>query len=336
MADASPEKLVAIAYAYREAKALLSAVELGVFTTLAGGALSLDALSAQAGIHRRGARDFLDALVALGVLDRNVRGEYFNTPAASLYLDQGRDTYIGGELEFINAHLYGHWNDLTKALRTGLPINPLAATGSGYRNRYARPAEVARFAQAMTAATKPIALALGTAFPWSRRTTMVDVGSGQGCLPVELARQHPHLRCDGFDLPPMQAVFEQYVADHGLSARVRFRPGDFFEDPLPCADVVVIGRVLHNWDTAGKKTILQKAHDALPDGGTVIVYERLIDDARRHNARGLLSSLNMLVMTAGGFDFSAADCIGWMAETGFREMSVQPLTDDQAMVVGSR
>lgn len=134
----------------------------------------------------------------------------------------------------------------------------------------------------------------------------------------------------------MQAAFEKYAADHGLSGRVRFRAGDFFEHPLPRADVVVIGRVLHNWDTAAKKMILRKAHDALPAGGTVIVYERLIDDERRRNAKALLSSLNMLVMTAGGFDFSAADCIGWMAEAGFRGMSVRPLTDDQTMVIGSR
>ncbi|NLD56497.1 MAG: methyltransferase domain-containing protein [Burkholderiaceae bacterium] len=336
MTNASPDRLVDIAYAYRESKALLTAVELGVFTVLAGGGLSLEALSGRLGLHGRGARDFLDALVALGVLDRDEGGQYRNTPEAARFLDRGRDTYIGAEMEFINAHLYGHWNGLTTALRTGQPVNPMATAEGGYKRRYTRPAEVMRFARAMTAATRPVARALASAFAWSDHRTMADVGSGQGCLPVELARQHPHLRCVGFDLAPMQAVFDRYVADHGLADRVRFSPGDFFEDPLPGADVIVIGRVLHNWDTPGKVAILRKAYDALPEGGTVIVYERLIDDERRREARALLSSLNMLVMTPGGFDFSAADCIGWMGQVGFRGARVSPLTADQTMVVGFR
>jgi hypothetical protein len=111
-------------------------------------------------------------------------------------------------------------------------------------------------------------------------------------------------------------------------------PGDFLSNPLPSAQVLIFGRVLHSWDLATKKTLLQKAYRALPAGGAVIVYERLIDDDRRVNAAALLASLNMLIMTAGGFDFTAAECMGWMAEAGFHSMRTEPLTTEQSMIVG--
>ena len=96
----------------------------------------------------------------------------------------------------------------------------------------------------------------------------------------------------------------------------------------------MLGRVLHNWDLATKKMLLRKAYDALPRGGALVVYERLIDDERRANAAGLLASLNMLIMTTGGFDFTGSDCIAWMRESGLRDMRVESLASGQSMVVG--
>ncbi len=173
-------------------------------------------------------------------------------------------------------------------------------------------------------------------FPWKNYTTVLDIGTAQGCLPVQIAQAHDHIGGAGFDLPHVRAAFEAYVGEHRLSDRLRFHRGDFFHDPFPPADVLVMGRVLHNWDLSTKKMLLAKAYQALPAGGCLIVYERLIDDERRTNAAGLLASLNMLVMTSGGFDFTGADCIGWMRETGFRDMRVEALTDDQSMIVGTK
>ena len=121
-----------------------------------------------------------------------------------------------------------------------------------------------------------------------------------------------------------------------MSDRLRFVPGDFFVDPLPAADVLVMGRVLHNWDLPTKRMLLRKAHAALPRDGALIVCERFIDDGRRASSAGLLSSLNMLIMTEGGFDFTAADCMSWMREAGFREMRCEPLADTHAMVVATK
>src|SRR4051795_9141013 len=186
----------------------------------------------------------------------------------------------------------------------------------------------------MTGVSLPTARAIATAFPWQEYQTFVDVGCAQGGLPVEIARAHPHLTGTGFDLPPVRPVFERYVAQHGLGDRLRFRPGDFFADPLPQADVLVMGHILHDWGLDEKRTLLKKAYESLPEGGALIVYDAVIDDERRGNAFGLLMSLNMLIETPGGFDYTGADCRSWMHETGFRESYVEPLLGPDAMVVG--
>ena len=115
-----------------------------------------------------------------------------------------------------------------------------------------------------------------------------------------------------------------------------FTAGDFFKDPLPTADVIVFGRILHNWDLATKTMLLQKAYDALPPAGAAIVYDLLIDDDRSAEPTGLLSSLNMLLWTAAGFGYTGADCVGWMRETGFVGMRVEKLPGGHSMIVGNR
>ena len=328
-----PDHILRIGHAFQEAKVLLSAVELGLFSALSKGPLDGAALQQRLGIDPRGAYDFFDALVAMRLLDRDQEGYYANTAETALYLDQRQPNYLGSELEFLNAHLYGRWDFLTLALKTGKAQSGAGAAGN-YPTRYADADSLAGFAKAMTAQTLSLAKALAARFPWRDYQTVVDVGCAEGCLPVELAQVHPHLTGGGFDLPPLKALFDGYVAEHGCRNRLRFYPGDFFEDSLPAADVLVMGRVLHNWDLATKKMLLAKAYGALPPGGALIVYERLIDDERRVNVVGLLASLNMLIMTAGGFDYTGANCIGWMQEAGFCEVRVAPLAAEQSMVVG--
>ena len=175
--------------------------------------------------------------------------------------------------------------------------------------------------------------AIAAKFPWRQYRTMIDVGTAQGCLAMQIAQAHSHISGGGFDLPTMQPLFESYVREHRLDHRLRFHAGNFLRDPLPSADVLMFGRVLHNWDLPTKKMLLKKAYDALPRGGSVIVFERLIDDERRRGLGGLLASLHMLVMTEGGFDFSAAECASWMLEAGFHDPTVISVTSTHSMVV---
>ena len=329
----TPDRIMELGHAFFASRALLSAVELGVFTTLADGPLDLEALRKRVGIHDRGTRDFLDALVALGMLVRHKDGRYANSPETGLYLDRNKPTYVGGLLESFSADRYGLWVSLTTGLRSGMPQCNKSMV-SNFAVLYADETSREMFVSGMTARTRPVAKALSTKFPWANRATLIDIGGAEGCLPVEIAKAHPHITGGGFDLPALRSLFDSYVQQHALTNRLRFYPGDFFSGPLPAADVLILGRVLHNWDLPTKRMLLKKAHDALPPGGALIVYERLIDDDRRVHAAGLLSSLNMLLMSNGGFDFTGADCVGWMRETGFSDIRVEPLTADQSMVVG--
>jgi hypothetical protein len=326
-------RIITLAHAFRGAKTLLSAAELGVFTALGEKPLDLEQLRTKVGVAERGARDFFDALVALGMLERDSAGRYSNTPAANLYLDRRKPTYIGGELEHFSRYVFPHWSSLTTALKTGQPQSGARATGH-YPAFYGEPRSVEGFARGMAGGALPVAHALAEKFAWRNCASFTDIGTAQGILPVVIAQAHPHLTGSGFDLPALQPLFEDYARRHGVADRVRFLPGDFLSNPLPSAQVLIFGRVLHNWDLATKKTLLQKAYGALPARGAVIVYERLIDDDRRVNAAALLASLNMLIMTAGGFDFTAAECMGWMAEAGFHSMRTEPLTTEQSMIVG--
>ncbi len=323
-----------LGFGYWGSRTLLSAVELGVFTELAKGPpMSLDEVRGRLRLHERSARDFLDALVALGMLRRD-QGRYANTPATDLYLDRRKPTYMGGMLEMMSARLFGFWATLTEGLQTGEPQNEANRGGDLFGTLYSDPARLEQFLSAMTGLSLGIGHALAQKFPWSQYRSFVDIGTAQGGLPVVLAQQHKHLHGIGADLPVVGPIFEKYVASNGLQERLTFASLDFFEQPLPGADVVIMGHILHDWDLPTKKMLVRKACDAIPDGGAFIVFEALIDDERRSNAFGLLMSLNMLVETRGGFDYTGADCAGWMREAGFRQTRVEHLSGPDSMVVG--
>jgi hypothetical protein len=327
----TPEHILQTGLAFWASKVLLSAVEIGLFTELAQGARTLESVQASLGLHPRAGRDFLDSLVALGFLQRR-EGKYSNTAETDFYLDSGKPSYIGGMLAMANHRLYGAWGRLTNALRTGQPQNELG--DGGFDALYADPAKLREFLAAMSGVSRGAAMAIAAKFPWKNYKTFVDVGTAQGDTAAQIALANPHLHGTGFDLPQVAPVFQEYIAALGLSDRVKFSVGSFFESPLPKADVVVMGHILHDWDLETKKMLTAKAYDAVPEGGAFIVYESIIDDDRSKNAFGLMMSLNMLIETPGGFDYTGADCQGWMKEAGFRETCVEHLVGPDSMVIG--
>lgn len=331
----TPEKILETAAAFAPAKALLTAVELGIFTELAQGPLALQALTERLGLHPRGAQDYFDLLVSLHFLERQ-HGTYTNTPETDLFLDRKKPSYLGGSLEMLNTRIYPLWMSLGEALRTGKVQNEAKEPGSDdtFGSIYADPAVMRGFLRSMTGLSRPVALALAATFPWQNYQTILDVGTAQGDCAVQIAQVHPHLTGGGFDLPAVRPSFEEYVAQNGLGDRLRFFAGDFFEVDLPPADVLIMGQILHDWDLVHKQHLLKKAYDTLPAGGALIVYDALIDEERRHNSFALLSSMNMLLETIGGFNYSGADCMMWMQAAGFRQASVEQLTGPYSMVVG--
>jgi O-methyltransferase domain/Dimerisation domain len=330
----TPERIMQVGLGFWASKALLSAIEMGVFTELARHPEDLSSLRDRLGLHDRAAHDFFDALVALGFLERR-DGVYYNTRETDLFLDRRKPSYLGGILEMANHRLYGFWGGLTEGLRTGRPQNETAAGHTPFfETVYADPARLEEFLAAMTGLSRPANMTIAATFPWRDYASFVDVGSAQGDLAVQIALAHPHLSGTGLDLPEVGPIFEDYVAAKGLAGRVGFAPVDFLQAPLLAADVITMGHVLHDWDLETKRMLVGKAYDALPDGGALVVYESMIDDDRSQNIFGLLMSLNMLIDTDGGFDYTAADCRGWLTDAGFTRTSAQHLVGPDSMVVG--
>ena len=330
----TPAAILQTGLAFWPAKTLLSAIELGLFTELAGGPQGYEALRTRLGLHARSARDFFDTLVALGFLARE-GDRYANTRETDLFLDRGKPSYVGGILEMANARLYPFWNHLTDALKTGLPQNEVRTGGAAmFETLYADPARLKQFLEAMTGISRGANMAIARQVPWASYRNYVDVGTAQGDLAAQIALANPHLTGQGFDLPQVGPIFTEYVAGLGLSDRLSFAAGSFFTDPLPRADVVLMGHILHDWDLSEKKMLIVKAYEALPKGGALVVYESIIDNDRSKNAFGLMMSLNMLIETPGGFDYTGADCEGWMKDAGFTSTRTEPLVGPDSMVVG--
>src|SRR5215213_9319205 len=221
-----PEHILEVSFAFRKSKALLSAVELGLFSALNEGPQSAQALAHRLGLQGRGSRDFFDALVALKLLKRDREGRYSNTPDCAAYLDPQQPSYIGGLLEYLNARMYRTWDYLTPALRTGVPQAGPAAAG-GFEGLYADQPALETFLKGVTGGSRLVARALAQRFQWEEYRTVIDIGTAQGCAPVEIAQAHPHLTGGGFDLPQLHGPFTSYVRKHRLDRRLKFYPGNF-------------------------------------------------------------------------------------------------------------
>jgi O-methyltransferase domain/Dimerisation domain len=334
MQSMTPDKIMQVGLGFWASKTLLSAIEMELFTELGKHPEDLKTLQGRLGLHPRSAHDFLDTLVALGFLGRT-NGKYHNSPESDLFLDKNKPSYVGGILEMANHRLYPHWAHLTEALRTGRHQGESKGGDGGvFEALYADPARLKEFLRAMSGISRGANMKIATQFPWASYKTYVDVGTAQGDLAVQIALANKHLQGIGFDLPEVGPIFEEYVEQNKLLERLTFKAGSFFTDPLPEAEVVLMGHILHDWNLEQKKMLLKKSHAALPSGGAVVVYESIIDDERSKNAFGLMMSLNMLIETEGGFDYTGADCMGWMKEVGFRETRVEHLIGPDSMVVG--
>jgi hypothetical protein len=324
-----PSHIMQVGMGFWPSKTVLSAVELELFTNLGDEALTGEQIGERLGLHPRAIYDFLDTLVALQLLEREGEGSagrYRNTAETAAFLDKRSPDYIGGLLEMCNARLYPFWGDLTEALKTGEPQNEIKHSGKPmFDELYSDPARLEQFMNAMQGVSKGNFRALAEKFDFSRYETLCDVGGATGLLCTIVAARHPHLRCTTYDLPVVAPIAEKSIAAAGLSDRVTVASGDFFADPVPRADVITMGLILHDWNLEGKMHLIGSAYEALPDGGAFIAIENLIDDARRQNAFGLLMSLNMLIEFGDAFDFTGADFSGWCREVGFREVEILPL-----------
>jgi hypothetical protein len=335
--EISPEHILQIGFGFWASKTLLSAVELELFSLLADGPRTGPELQAAMGLHPRGTYDFLDTLVALGLLRRDGAGEsgrYANTPSTALFLVKASPQYIGGILEMANARLYRFWADLTPALKTGKPQNEIKETGkSMFEALYADPARLEQFMDAMKGISLGNFTAFAEKFDFSKYKTLADIGGATGQLSAIVASRHPHMQCRSCDLPQVRPIAERRVQARDLGGRVTTDTIDFFADEFPRADIITMGMILHDWNLENKKMLIAKAFRALPVGGALVAIENIIDDERRQNGFGLMMSLNMLIEFGEAFDFTGAQFTDWCKEAGFSRCEIIPLAGPASAAV---
>jgi hypothetical protein len=322
----SPDHILKIGTGFFASKVLLSAVELGLFTVLGDEAKPAAEIETALGLHPRATHDFLDALVALKLLERDgdgAEGRYANTRDTLRFLVRTSPDYVGGILEMANARLYRFWADLTPALKTGQPQNEVKHSGKPmFDELYAEEARLEQFMNAMSGISLGNFRAFAKTFDFSPYRSFADIGGATGQLACIVAEAHPHLELASYDLPVVKPIAERRIAAAGLQDRVRAGTIDFFADEFPQADVITMGMILHDWNLEKKRQLIAKAYAALPKGGAFVAIENLIDDERRENAFGLLMSLNMLIEFGDAFDFTGADFAGWCREAGFERVEI--------------
>ncbi|MCM2387228.1 acetylserotonin O-methyltransferase [Streptomyces albipurpureus] len=333
-AAVDPGPLIRLTIADCAAKALHSAVTLGVFRALADGPADAARTAELASLHPRMATDFLDALTGLGLLER-AEGRYRNSVLAQTYLVPSSPSYLGGFVELTNETLYSTWGRLTEALRTGSPQHLDPDKGGFVGDRHQDPAKMKRFLAGLDAYSDRMGAELARRVDWARYGSFTDLGGARGNLAAVLVQAHPHLTATCFDLERTRPLFTEHVGRLDAADRIAFAGGDFFADPLPAADVFVLGHILHGFDTGRRRALLRRVFDAVGPGGTVLVYDRMIDDDRSDPER-LLSSLHMRLVSPEGSEYRVADCRSWLREAGFTGGGAEPLLGTHTLITAHK
>jgi O-methyltransferase domain/Dimerisation domain len=336
----SPEMIMKIGTGFWASKVLLSAVKFELFTMLAQkGKMSMAEIKTATGFKStdRHVFDFLDALTCFGFLNREGLLEtatYSNGQDTDIFLDKNKPSYIGGILEMANNRLYGFWGNLEEGLMTGLAQNEIKqGEEHPFAELYKTPEKLHEFINAMSGIQTGNFMMFAQKFDFSKYKTLVDVGGSGAILSIMVAKHQPGMTCVSFDLPPVAPVAQDNINKFGMSERVTTAAGDFFADPLPKADVVVMGNILHDWDEERKIALMKAAYDALPEGGAFVAIEGIIDDNRNQNVFGMLMSLNMLIETGRGFDYTFADYNKLAKIAGFSRTELLPLAGPSSAAI---
>lgn len=326
-------KIMQVGMGFWTSKALLAAVHLKLFTLLADGK-KMNAEGIKKALHlktiTRHVSDWLDVLTILGFLSRQglfMEAIYTNNTDAEVFLDKNKPGYIGGVLEMANNRLYKSWGNLEEGLSTGLPQNETKTNlmGKSFSSLYSSPQMLQEFMDAMSSIQTGNFIMLAQKFDFGKYHSLADIGGADGCLSIRLCLQYPNLHCISFDMPEVKAVAKKKIAHFNLDDRIKFAGGDFLEDDLPFAEIITMGNVVHGLNEENKQKLINKAFNALPENGILIVIENIIDDKRNQNLFGLLMSLNMLIENGDAFDYTPSDFNRWIKQAGFVKTVYIPL-----------
>lgn len=276
-----PAPILELIEAFRRSKTMFAAVSLGIFDGERPQGAAVDRL--------------LEACVSLGLLEK--RGdEFVNSPIADDYLRRSSPNTLSGYIRYSNAALYPMWAHLEDAVIEGSPrwVQTFGAEGGIFSHFFKDEKSKRDFLMGMHGFGMISSARIAGAFDLSRFSRFVDLGGATGHLGLTVKDRYPALRVTIFDLPQVIEVTRELTGD-----RAELFSGDFFIDPLPEADIFAAGRILHDWSEEKIRSLLQRIYARLPDGGALLIAERLMDEDRRGPVSTHMQSLNMLVCTEG-------------------------------------
>ncbi len=302
MTTHTPESLSSLARGFMESRVFLTAAELDLFTLLADGPLSLEEAAAARGADRRALAILLDALTAMGLLEK--ADGRFTTPPSLVPLLTSRS---GGSLLPLALHsvnLWDRWSRLTETVAGARPV-----AGDGWTRS---------FIGAMHAIAAPQADAIVAAVGPGSARRLLDVGGGPATYTLAFLRAAPGLRATLFDLPEVVEIARENATRAGLVDRVDLVAGDLRTDALPGGhDLAFVSAIVHMLGPAGNVALFRKVHDALLPGGRVVLRDHVMSPDRTAPRAGALFAVNMLVGTKDGGTFTLEELSAWLEEAGF-------------------
>jgi acetylserotonin N-methyltransferase len=297
-----PAPILELIDAFRRSKTMFTAVGLGIFDGERPQGAAMDRL--------------LDACAGLGLLSKQ-GDEYRNTPLADEYLARSSPRTLSGYIRYSNDALYRLWEHLDDAvIEGGNRWQQTFGSGGDLFTHFFRTPEAQRdFLMGMNGFGMISSPAVIAAFDLSRFISFVDLGGATGHLALAARDRYPRLNATLFDLPSVIEVAKEFVGE-----RVSLAAGDFFTDPLPAGDLYALGRILHDWTEQKIVALLKKIHETLPDGGGLLIVEKLLAEDRSGSIATHMQSLNMLVCTEGR-ERTLSEYAALLRAAGFRDIS---------------
>lgn len=312
--------LAALAGGHAEARAIQVALKLKLFQALAAGERDAAELAAASGCDQRATMILANAMVALGLLEKNA-ARYRLAATARRFLVESSDEFLGGMIAFDEA-LFPLWVRLEESVRSGVP----ARAPDMFQQR---PEETERFIRAMDSLVRARGDAhyLAANLDLSGVELLADVGGGPGTYLVEFLKRWPGLRGAICDLPATLAVARDILArrDRIALERIELVSFDYSRDEIPVrCGAILLSNVIHSETEETNRTLAHKCFRALIPGGQLIVKDHVMNRELTEPAAGALFSLYLL-LTTHGRDYSFEEVRGWLADAGFVEIELRTL-----------
>ena len=324
MSEITPEPILQVATGFLAAKYLFVASEVGLFECLADGAATLDAIARRTKVPPRTLRIVIDAMVALGLVER--RGnQYQNAPAAGTFLSGRTPTDLRPFLWLWNRVSYPRWMRLEEAVKTDTIVYGEFSSE-----------EQRLYSDGVEAVTRGTALAVAATYDFSQHRRVLDLGGGTGSFLTEVLSQYDRVEATLYELPAVAATTRRRLNVGRFADRLRIVPGDFFKDPIPDGhDAVIIANVVHCFPRAPVLELLRRTRQQVAPGARLLLVDFWTDETHTHPTFAALMAGEFLLTPGGGDVYSAEEARDWLQETGWRQLDFRPLAGPASLIVAT-